>query len=137
MQKFIRLDMKGHWRGKEHVSSVGVSSFVDGHEDFEDGISCYRLNDQAEALKSLLDYWTDIAMLKSAEDFKDLQITIFEGELVGEGADYEDLATCERTIAEIDAKPIMEQILEPYFEEKYGDMEEEELEEILNNVELI
>lgn len=137
MKKFIRLDTVGEWRGTEHVSSVGVSSFVPGHESFEKGVSCYRLDNQAEALKSLFDYWTGIVMLDNADDYNDMQITIFEGELIGEGSDYEDIATCERTLAEIDAKPIMKVALEAYFEEKYGDMDEEELDEILNGIELI
>lgn len=138
MKKFIRLDTVGEWRGTEHVSSVGVSSFVPGYESFEKGVSCYRLDNQAEAFKSLLDYWTEIAMLDKAEDYEDMQITIFEGEqLEGIGSDYEDMAICERIIAEIDAKPIMKVAIEAYFEEKYGDMDEEELDEILNGIELI
>ncbi|HSH24975.1 MAG TPA: hypothetical protein VLA13_05500 [Massilibacterium sp.] len=133
--KFIRIDTKGEWMGTEHKSSLAG---VEEHGVWEEGISCYDLEDQAEALKELLDYWTDIAMMTDAKDYANMQITIFEGEeLEDQGSDWEQMAVCERTIAEIEAQPIMEKILEPYLEEQFGNISIDELEEVLNGVELV
>ena len=131
LPRFIRIDMKGHWRGKEHRSSL---SGVEEHGIWEEGISCYSFEfGQAEALKDLLWYWTHIVGNTEPKDYKDLQITIFEGEeLDAQGSDGEQMAICTRTIAELDAEPIMEKILEPYFQTD----NEEELDEILENINL-
>lgn len=135
MAKFIRIDMKGHWRGTEHKSSL---SGVEEHGVWEEGISCYSFEfGQADALKDLLWYWTNIAGNTRPEDYADMQITIFEGEeLDAEGSDGEQMAICTRTIAELEAQPIMEKILEPYFKADWEEITEEELDEILNGIEL-
>lgn len=103
MKRFVRLDVKGTWKGVGHRSSVG-SNYEE--EQWEDGISSYNLHDVADALNSLRAYWFDEACF-TTDSFKDMQVTIFEGELVGQGASWEDLATCERTIKEFDAYPLM------------------------------
>lgn len=134
MAKFIRIDMKGHWRGTEHRSSL---SGVEEHGVWEEGISCYKMNNQADALKDLLWYWTHIAGNTRPENYANLQITIFEGEeLDAEGSDGEQVAICTKTIVEIDAQPIMEEILEPYFDSEYDIISDEELEKILNSIKL-
>src|SRR5690625_4196260 len=136
--KFIRIDMKGHWRGNEHQSSVGVSSFVEGHEMFEEGISCYDMTRKGMALDSLYEYWREIAMKHDAEEYEGMQITIFEGEKLDvDGADGEDIAVCERTLAEIDAVEIMEQIVELYERHEYDqELDYDEYLEELEKIEL-
>ena len=137
MKKFIRLDRKGEWRGTEHVSSVGVSSFVSGHEQFEGGVSCYKLDDQAEALNDLREYWFETASITES-DLENMQITIFEGELLDRwGSDGEDLAICKRTLKEIDAKEIMIKVNELYWDMECGDITEAEYEKELNKIELL
>jgi len=132
MAKFIRIDMKGHWRGTAHRSSLAG---VEEHGIWEEGVSCYKMNNQADALKDLLWYWTHIAGNTRPEDYANLQITIFEGEeLDAEGSDGEQMAICTRTIAEIDAQPIMELILEPYFRAGWEEITEDELDKILNSI---
>jgi len=149
MQKFIRIDTKGEWMGTEHVSSVQGQAgecvcFEDpcvcgSEESWESGISCYRINenDQADALRELLTYWTGIAMLQDEADYEGLQITVFEGELIGRGADGEDTATCTKTLTEVDAKPVIDQILQPYFDEWYDMISHDELDDILNSIKLL
>lgn len=131
MKKFIRMDMKGHWRGKGHCSSTqGQAGICVCHHDpcycgaessWEAGISCYRLelNDKADAFRELFEYWTGIASLHDVEDYEGMQLTVFEGELIGRGADGEDTALCERTIAELDAEPIASKLLDLFYDEKY------------------
>ena len=136
MMRFIRLDMKGEWRGTDHMSSVGVSSFVPGHEDYEEGVSCYRLDDQAEALNDLREYWFETASI-TEDDLENMQITIFEGELLDRwGSDGENLAICTKTIKEIDAKEIMMKVDELYWDMDCGDIDEDEYEEALNEMRL-
>lgn len=132
---FIRLDMKGHWRGKDHVSSSqGMGD--DFPELFHKGISCYSLKDQAYALDKLRWYWFQVAMIKEKE-LENMQVTIFEGEKVGEGPDWEDLATCERTIKEFDAKDFMLRIQDAWEEKEWGgDLTEEEYQKFLNELDL-
>lgn len=140
MKKFIRLDMKGHWRGAEHKSSMnGLAGEWDeetGRDSWEEGISCYELDDKADALAELVEYWDEVASLHEIEDYKDMQVTIFEGEYIGEGSDYEDIATCEKTILETDATDIMKPILEAKDELEFGEIDEEEYHEILEKIEL-
>lgn len=139
LQKFIRIDMKGHWRGTEHRSSV--QGLAEELGLWEQGISCYQIGDNiAEALENLREYWTDIASCR-IEDFKDFQITIFEGELLPEkGSDWEDLATCERTLFELEAYPIMKAVIEAherictFGEPDEDEITEEEYEEILSRL---
>ena len=150
LQKFIRIDMKGHWRGTEHRSSVQgragecTCDFWCWCEEecycnkkckcggnWEAGISCYEIGDNiAVALENLREYWTGIASC-DIEDFRNFQITIFEGELLPvKGSDWEDLATCERTLYELEAYPIMKAVIEAH--ERictYGDPDEDEITE--------
>lgn len=105
MQKFIRIDARGEWKDKKHISSSTAGSV---HE----GASCYRIDDDVVyGVENLWSYWTTYASTHyNPSDFKNKQITIFEGEKVGEGPDGEDLAVSTRTVREIDALPFMEKL---------------------------
>ena len=131
MSLFIRLDKKGHWRGTEHRSSIQGQAgecvceetpCVCGAESsWEEGISCYSLKDKAQALHDLCTYWSEIAMFDE-EDFKkfNMQVTIFEGERVdAQGADWEDIAICTKTIAQYDAETLMTKLYDLYFKYRY------------------
>ncbi|WP_085523838.1 hypothetical protein [Tuberibacillus sp. Marseille-P3662] len=136
MDRFIRLDMKGHWKGTEHQSSIlGIG---DETGDWEQGVSCYPLDDDDKgyALAELRDYWDNIASLHDIEDYEDMQVTIFQGEYITDGSDAENIATCERTISEKDAIPLMKQVFEAYEDYFYGDIEEHEYHERLEKIEL-
>ena len=129
MQKFIRIDIKGEWKDKKHISS-STSGTV--HE----GVSCYSLEDIVDGIESLWRYWTTYANnVYRPEDFEDKQITIFEGEKVGDGPDGEELAVCTKTIREIDALPFMEKlndlIDQHEFEEISDDEYKKELEKLV------
>lgn len=131
LQKFIRLDTKGHWKGIEHVSSIQGQAgncvcfeehcICGANESWESGVSCYEIReyDLLSTFEDLLGYWTKIASLKDVEDFRGMQVTVFEGRKVGHGADGEDTAECVRTLSEIDAQPIMEILLDPYYDWTY------------------
>lgn len=132
MDIFIRLDRKGEWRGTEHRSSVcGLGEEFENL--WEDGISCYYLDpdDLATTVEELRSYWMDVAMLDSPEDYEDFQVTVFRGEKVGNGHDWEDLAICEETLAELEARPFMAEIIRAF--EMYDDLEisEEEYSNLL------
>lgn len=141
LQKFIRIDEKGHWRGTEHRSSVqGLADMCVCYETecicdhWEPGISCYQIGDDiAEALENLREYWEEHKGigLVFIDWYKDLQITIFEGELLPvKGSDWEDLATCERTLFELEAYPIMKAVIEAHEKIRtYGEPDEDEVEE--------
>jgi|SRR5690606_24168139 len=126
MDVFIRIDAKGHWRGVDHRSSIGGLGEEFGY--WEDGISCYKIyfDDIAASIESLRRYWMEIAMLKQPQDYKDKQITVFAGEKIGSGHDWEDLATCSKTLLELDAEPIMEKLIHLYDEYDFEDISEEE-----------
>lgn len=138
MEKFIRLDMKGHWRGTEHCSMFGdaTDTVLDWNGDelvehpcgeWEPGISCYRLGcDFAYALENLRYYWVEIAGFRTAKDYADMQVTVFEGERIGEGSDGEDTAICHRTLFESDAEPFMSHVLRLYEMKEYEDELSEE-----------
>lgn len=114
VKPFIRLDMKDHWRGKEHRSSMlGLGDEFE--ELFHDGISCYNLNDPAWAIDRLRWYWTEVATMTRPEDYTNMQVTIFEGEELDKlGADGENIAICKRTILETEAESFMKRVLELY-----------------------
>lgn len=144
--EFIRLDMKGHWKGIEHKSRFVVYEYEEDERYLEEGISCYSLENKEEALENLYRYWMDVASLSSS-DMQDMQITIFEGEKIGEGSDCEDLATCNKTLKEIDAVEEVfdiiydakEKLQGLFYNEELEDYEEitrEEYSEILNSIEL-
>jgi hypothetical protein len=141
--RFIRIDQKGTWRGKEHRSCIAGSVFTTEETIWEDGISCYNLNDKVDAIENLYNYWTRIAMA-TLEDFKDMDVTIFEGyKLDTWGADGEDLAICTKTIIEADAYEFMKKVydakykLEGLYENENGEYEEiteKEYREILQSL---
>jgi len=145
MARFIRLDVKGNWRGTEHRSSFQGLAGECWCEDectcngnWEIGISCYQIdsNHDGIAVEKLREYWMGIAMNSKPADYENMQVTIFEGvKLNGEGADYEDMVECIETILEADAQPFMKKVLEAYeqykYEEKYG---EEKYLEVLSNI---
>ncbi len=130
MAKFIRLDQKGEWRGSEHRSSMLGLAEEWLNCGFENGVSCYELTDQAEALDELRKYWTVIA---TTTDFTSFQVTIFEGEKTGEGPDYEDIALPEKTLYEGEAQPLMQKIID--LEDMFYD-DEEKYKAALNNINL-
>jgi len=107
--KFIRLDVKGTWKGTKHISSMANT------EESENGISCYSLHNETDenilnAVKDLFQYWTNIA---SMSDFSDFQLTIFKGEKMDwVGYDMEDIASCTKTIKEVDAEPFMQKLFD-------------------------
>ena len=149
MTKFIRLDMNGHWKGAEHRSSVQGRAdecycFDLGQDEctcdtsnfFEEGISCYVLNNQSQALESLRNYWYEIAS-NTVSDYKNMQITIFEGErLESDGSDAEDMATCNKTLIEIPAHNIFSKIYEAREQLNGEEINEEAYNKILNGLEL-
>jgi hypothetical protein len=147
MEKFIRLDEKGHWRGAEHRSSIGGMAgewddecFCDVESEkctcgagtdrsWEKGISCYTLkHGVANAVENLRRYWMNVAMMKDASEYENMQVTIFAGEkLQSVGLDWEDLAICKRTITEFDAMPFMQKVIEVWEMMEYeGEIDEEE-----------
>lgn len=138
MEKFIRIDTIGEWRGKEHRSSLGgLAGEWDneiGLSTWEDGISCFSLKNKAEGIENLRYYWMDYVGNKRISDYKNMQITIFEGEKIGMGSDWEDIATCEKTLAELDAVEFMGKVFEAH--ERFEDEEitEEEYNKILENL---
>lgn len=93
MKTFIRFDVKGTFRGSEHVSTFADESFE------EVGISCYEFD--AEGVQKLMCYWTH-QMCARREDFAEMNLTVFAGEKIGDGTDFEDCATCSAVLAEID-----------------------------------
>lgn len=139
---FIRLDMRGHWRGTQHKSSMQGLANEYKEALFHDGISCYRLDDPAWAIDRLRYYWTEIATMTRAEDYSNMQVTIFAGEELDKlGADGENLAICEETILETEAETFMRKVLKLYdlyyyeeelTEEEYYNELENLYKEILN-----
>ena len=104
MKKFIRIDVKGEWKDKKHISSSTAGAV---HE----GASSYSLEDIVDGIESLWKYWTEYTSTSyNPSDFEDKQITIFEGEKVGEGPDGEDIAISTRTVREIDALQFMNKL---------------------------
>ena len=129
MATFIRIDIKGEWKDKKHISSSTAGAV---HE----GASSYSLEDIVDGIESLWKYWTEYTSTSyNPSDFEDKQITIFEGEKVGEGPDGEDIAISKRTIKEIDAVPFMEKLSELIdqheFEEISDDEYKKELEKLV------
>ena len=122
MSLFIRIDNVGGWKGINHKSYLGVI----GEESFEGGISCYEL--EKGCIEELYSYWKNDAWNTESEG---RQITIFEGKKIGMGSSFEDLATCEKTIMELPATILFDNI--KFFEniecgfEYYEDEEEHEI----------
>ena len=131
MMLFIRLDMKGHWRGREHRSSqLGLGDEFPGL--WENGVSCYSLDDPAWALDRLRWYWYTVAMIRD-DDLDRFQITIFRGKKVGEGSDGEDLATVDETIAEMPAD-VLADINDLYWAHYWNEIAEQEYFQRLNEL---
>lgn len=105
---FIRIDIKGTWRGSEHRSG-GAWDF--DNENPHDGASCYRIGN-GEGVEKLRRYWTEYAMLNRLEDYTDKHVTIFEGIETGTGPDWEEIAVCKKTLAEVDAVEFMKKVFE-------------------------
>ncbi len=132
MEKFIRIDVIGEWRGVEHRSSL--NGLAD-ESAFENGVSCYSLRRPAMAIENLRSYWVDNCNKDVASDYEGLQVTIFEGEkLEGVGADWEDIAGCNKTTAELDAVVFMSKVLDAHEQMEDGDISEDEYEEILEGL---
>lgn len=140
MEKFIRIDMKGHWKGTEHCSTVAMDPEFFGDEtDWEEGISCYSFEfGKTEALDNLRKYWVGTVGDDETNLYNDKQITIFEGELLESwGSDGEEMATCTNTLKELEAAPIMGQVIKAWeCWEIDQEIDEDEYKEILNNIEL-
>lgn len=126
MATFVRLDVKGTWMGTNHKSALGNED--EEHYAEEGGISCYRLDRHpAEALKDLFNYWEYIASFDIKNgDYKNMQVTVFEGDLAGTGSDMEEIATCAETLNEFDAQPFMQAISDAKFDFDMKDITREE-----------
>lgn len=138
MQKFIRIDTKGHWKGNEHCSTVAMEPDYWGEEtEWEQGISCYSFAfGQADALEELRKYWLEYVDSR-LETYEDMQVTIFEGEeLDVDGACGESMAVCYKTLKEFDAKPFLEKIDKIHKPFWYEEIDEDEYMERLEKVEL-
>jgi len=123
MATFIRIDIKGEWRGSQHLSGWNEET-----GELHEGASCYRIDDDVvHGIENLWNYWTTYASTSySPSDFQDKQITIFEGEKVGEGPDGEDLAVSTRTVREIDALPFMEKLNDLIDRHEFEDISDDE-----------
>lgn len=100
MEKFIRLDIKGTWKGTEHQSRTASWFYEEDDRYLENGISCYYAN--VNGIEDLFYYWSEHTNL-SYKDLKKRQLTVFEGQHSGTGRDMEELAWCESTIKELEA----------------------------------
>jgi len=130
--KFIRIDKMGTWKGNNHISSFATydgtyDNNLDNENTYgymENGISCYRVdNNINEGIEDLYNYWNNVAMWCTAEEYKSFQVTIFEGEKVGIGSDYEDIATCNKTLKEINAYDFMSKLFT--YKEQFEAFQEE------------
>jgi len=120
MATFIRIDVKGQWKDKKHISS-STAGVV--HE----GASCYSLEDIVDGIERLWKYWTEYASTYyDPNEFKNKQITIFEGEKVGDGPDGEDLAVSTRTVREIDALQFMNKLYDLIDQHEFEEITTEE-----------
>lgn len=133
--KLIRIDQVGHWRGSEHRSSVMGMGYFEDVEDvqWEDGISCYRV-ENGEGVEELRAYWVENNGNTDAQSYEGFQVTIFEGEIVGTGADFEELADCKETLAEVDAVEFMGEVLDLHEKFEDDEISEDEYFEELNNL---
>ena len=129
MDKFIRLDEIGTWKGENHISSFtgydgSYNEELDAENEnlygyLENGISCYSLDtesleDITLAIENLYSYWViDIARFQDAIDYENMQVTIFEGNKINAyGHDGEDLAICTATLKKIDAVEFMTKLFQ-------------------------
>lgn len=109
---FIRIDTFGHFRGVDHCSSV--NGLGEEYGNWEQGISCYLLNEEwaADTMAKLFNYWIYTASF-DAVDAARCQVTIFEGEqLEANGLDNEDIAECTRTVVEFPSVELYEKWME-------------------------
>ena len=137
MERYIRLDVKGTWRGIEHRSHFAAYDYTEDERDLEHGVSCYKAD--ADGVKSLYDYARNHMSITTGEG---MQLTVFEGQHSGIGSDYEELAWCTKTISETDAEIWFDKMYEAeeklngdYYNEELDDYEdeisEEEYEELI------
>lgn len=126
MNKFIRIDRKGHWRDTEHRSRIAnTGDDFDCELILEAGISCFEAN--VEGIESLYDYCMNYMSLE-VTDYPNFQLTIFEGEKVGYGTDGEDIARCIKTLDVKELEPFIDAIYDLKDAVEYDDMEREEFE---------
>lgn len=100
MERFIRLDKKGTWKGVEHRSHFVAYEYEEDEKYLENGVSCYKAS--IEGIEDLYRY-ANVNMSLSYEDLKEMQLTVFEGEYSGTGSDGEEIALCKFTVKEIEA----------------------------------
>jgi len=54
MERFIRLDQKGTWRGRDHRSSFAHDPADEENTPWESGVSCYSLKNVGWAVNGYL-----------------------------------------------------------------------------------
>ena len=104
MEKYIRLDVKGTWKGNEHQSRSAAWYYDEDDKYLENGVSCYKLD--VDGFKDLMNYSINNMSITTNEDIDKMQVTVFEGEWSGKGSDGEELAWCKKTILETDYRNI-------------------------------
>ena len=129
MEKYIRLDVKGTWKGNEHQSRSAAWYYDEDDKYLENGVSCYKLD--VDGFKDLWVYATDHMSIRNEKEAERFQITVFNGEHSGKGSDGEELAWCKETITETDFLPIFKKLCildirqEGYYNEEIDDYEDE------------
>jgi hypothetical protein len=123
---FIRLDMEGNWKGKEHCSTFAMDPEYWGDDtQWEAGISCYNLRDTGFAIENLRYYWEEIAQMKGNYTSPvRMFVTVFRGyKLDKVGHEMEDMAICEETLLHFPAQEFMNEVIAAYERYEYGDNE--------------
>ena len=129
MEKYIRLDVKGTWKGNEHQSRFAAWYYDEDDKYLENGVSCYKFD--IDGFKDLWEYATDHMSIRNEKEAERFQITVFKGEHSGKGSDGEELAWCKETITETDFLPIFKKLCildmrqEGYYNEELDDYEDE------------
>lgn len=120
MQRYIRLDVKGTWKGNEHQSRFASWYYEEDDKYLENGVSCYRLD--VDGFKDLMNYSVNNMSITTNEDIDRMQVTVFEGEWSGKGSDGEELAWCKKTISETEYRKISDK-----YDELVEALEDEEI----------
>ena len=81
MERYIRLDVKGTWKGNEHQSRFAAWYYDEDDKYLENGVSCYKLD--VDGLKDLWVYATDHMSIRNEKEAERFQITVFKGEHSG------------------------------------------------------
>ena len=129
MERYIRLDVKGTWKGNKHQSRSAAWYYDEDDKYLENGVSCYKLD--VDGFKDLMNYSIHNMSITTNEDIDRMQVTVFEGEWSGKGSDGEELAWCKETITETDFLPIFKKLCildirqEGYYNEEIDDYEDE------------